>query len=170
MAHIKEANNHEAICKACDTTFKNFDNMRHHKRKYHFDKSAISEFVCDGCGMSFKTRDLRKNHWDYVHKIESDLNCNLCGKLCQNMMKLKKHTIICLARDPDIVAQERLQFEATLSTKYQTLGYEANTSGVGTKSTESEEKEELNKMNELESIVKIKTEPDIEELVAPLKR
>merc|ERR1719186_2343761 len=81
MAHIREADNHEAICKACDTTFKNFDNMRHHKRKYH--QSPFSEFDCDICGISLKSRDILKAHWDYMHKVESGLNCNLCGRICQ---------------------------------------------------------------------------------------
>ena len=34
MVHVREAEDHEAICKPCDISFKNFDNMRHHKRKY----------------------------------------------------------------------------------------------------------------------------------------
>ena len=38
MVHVREAEDHQAICKACDISFKNYDNMRHHKRKYHFLK------------------------------------------------------------------------------------------------------------------------------------
>merc|ERR1719508_192714 len=136
MAHNREAVNHEAICKACDTTFKNFDNMRHHKRKYH--QSPVSEFDCDSCGITLKTRDILKAHWDYMHKVESGLNCNLCGRICQNLMKLRKHTMTCLTRDPDIVAQEWLQVQASDFTKYQTFGNansaEGNTSGFDTNS------------------------------------
>ena len=58
-----------------------------------------------------------KDHWNFVHKVESGLNCNLCGKSCQNMLKLKKHTQMCLSRDPEVVAKERAKFEATLGSK-----------------------------------------------------
>jgi uncharacterized C2H2 Zn-finger protein len=138
MAHVRKADNHEAICKACDKSFTNFDNLRHHKRKYHYEKSEFMEVVCDSCGKGFKTKDLLKDHWNFVHKIETDLNCNLCGRSCQNMLKLKKHTQFCLSRDPEIVSQERLQFEELVK-KYQSDSFinssEARPSGSGTKAT-----------------------------------
>ena len=115
MAHVREAENHLPICKDCNIEFKNFDNLRHHKRKYHFEKAANEEFVCDSCGKSCKTRELLNDHWNFVHKIESDLNCNLCGRSCQNMLKLKKHTLMCLSRDPDVVDKERRLYEATVT-------------------------------------------------------
>ena len=58
MVHVRKADNHEAICKACDKTFTNFDNMRIHKRKYHYEPSEFVEFICDTCGKACKTRDL----------------------------------------------------------------------------------------------------------------
>eukprot|EP00092_Neocalanus_flemingeri_P030149 GFUD01032727.1.p1 GENE.GFUD01032727.1~~GFUD01032727.1.p1 ORF type:complete len:831 (+),score=176.79 GFUD01032727.1:54-2546(+) len=136
MAHIRESENHEAVCKACDTSFGNFDNLRHHKRKYHFEKAKNPDFVCDSCGKSCKTRDLLKDHWNFVHKVETGLNCNLCGKSCQNMLKLKRHTMKCLSRDPEIVAQEMLQFQLSSQTKYQPFvnknSGESSMSGPGT--------------------------------------
>ena len=114
MVHVREEKDHKAVCKTCDISFKNYDNMRHHKRKYHFEKSACSEFYCESCGKGCRTKDLLKDHWNFVHKVESGLNCNLCGKSCQNMLKLRKHTQLCLNRDPVIVAKERANFEATL--------------------------------------------------------
>jgi len=114
MAHIRAADNHSPICKTCDIEFKNFDNLRHHKRKYHFERSAPAGFVCDTCGKGCKTRELLNDHWNYVHKVEPGLNCNLCGRSCQNMLKLKKHTLMCLSRDPDVVEKERQLYEASL--------------------------------------------------------
>jgi uncharacterized C2H2 Zn-finger protein len=31
MSHVRKADNHEAICKACNKSFTNFGNLRHHK-------------------------------------------------------------------------------------------------------------------------------------------
>jgi uncharacterized Zn-finger protein len=66
----RKADNHEAICKACDKSFTNFDNLRHHERKYHYEKSEFIEVVCDSCGKGFKTKNLLKDHWNFLHKIE----------------------------------------------------------------------------------------------------
>lgn len=119
MVHVREADNHSPICKTCDIEFKNFDNLRHHKRKYHFERVAPAGFVCDTCGKGCKTRELLNDHWNYVHKVEPGLNCNLCGRSCQNMLKLKKHTLMCLSRDPDVVEKERQMYEASVK-KYET--------------------------------------------------
>ena len=204
MVHVREEKDHEPVCKTCGIVLKNYDNMRHHKRKYHFEKSACSEFYCESCGKGCKTKDLLKDHWNFVHKVESGLNCNLCGKSCQNMLKLKKHTLMCLSRDPEVVAKERAKFEATLGSKenepsevekenhgnefvssllepfllnkhYIDIAIKEETktpkiSPSPNPSLDSElenidEKEKINK-DENTDLVKIESEPDIEEWVA----
>ena len=93
MAHIRKADEHKPICKQCDIPFKNFHNLRHHKRVYHIQK--MTEHACEDCGKSFPNALAAKSHWNFVHKIEDDLLCNICGTGCQNMKKLKKHTQMC---------------------------------------------------------------------------
>ena len=83
MAHIRKADGHEPICKQCDIPFKNFHNLRHHKRVYHIQK--MTEHVCEDCGKSFPNALAARSHWNFVHKIEDDLLCNICGVSCQNM-------------------------------------------------------------------------------------
>ena len=101
MAHIRKAEGHEPICKTCDIPFKNFHNLRHHKRVYHIQK--MTEHVCEDCGKSFPNALAARSHWNFVHKIEDDLLCNICGMSCQNMKKLKKHTQMCLAKEPEVI-------------------------------------------------------------------
>ena len=131
MVHVRRADNHKAICKACDKSFNNFDNMRIHKRKYHYEPSEFVEFVCDMCGKSCKTKDLLRDHWNFVHKVEPGLNCNLCGRSCQNMLKLKRHMKICLSRDSKMVAEVRTQFSETVNHN----AYQPKHEGSGTKCT-----------------------------------
>merc|ERR1712141_926903 len=40
-------------------------------------------------------------------RVEKDLFCNLCGVECQNMIKLRKHTKLCLNKDPMKSERER---------------------------------------------------------------
>jgi len=118
MVHVRKADNHKPICKACDKSFDNFDNMRIHKRKYHYEPSEFVQFVCDSCGKSCKTKDLLRDHWNFVHKVEPGLNCNLCGRSCQNMLKLKRHMKMCLSRDPQMVAEVRTQLAEKVNQVY----------------------------------------------------
>jgi len=157
MAHIRAADNHSPICKTCNIEFKNFDNLRHHKRKYHFERTASTGFVCDTCGKGCKTRELLNDHWNYVHKVEPGLNCNLCGRSCQNMLKLKKHTLMCLSRDPDVVEKERQMYEASIKyqMQYQKIEIDNNTS-----ISNSEEQGKLCKEDSTENEVKYQVEEE----------
>ena len=118
MVHVRKADNHEAICKACDKHFTNFDNMRIHKRKYHYEPSEFGKFVCEACGNSYKTKELLRNHRNVVHKVESGLKCNLCRKTLQNILKLKRHMRMCLLMDPEIEVEEEEQTDTTVDEIY----------------------------------------------------
>ena len=109
MFHVKNTPGHVPMCVHCDSKFSNFNNYRHHVRKFHIRESEI---VCQECGKTSKTQEQQLLHWNFVHKVEEDLYCNLCGRECQNMFKLRKHTKLCLTKDPDIAAQERVKAEA----------------------------------------------------------
>ena len=109
MFHVKNSPGHVPTCVHCDSKFSNFNNYRHHVRKFHIRESEI---VCQECGKTSKTQEQQLLHWNFVHKVEEDLYCNLCGRECQNMFKLRKHTKLCLTKDPDIAAQERIQAES----------------------------------------------------------
>merc|ERR1719232_460245 len=109
MFHVKNSPGHVPTCVHCDSKFSNFNNYRHHFRKFHIRESDI---VCQECGKTSKTHEQQLLHWNFVHKVEEDLYCNLCGRECQNMFKLRKHTKLCLTKDPDIAAQERIKNEA----------------------------------------------------------
>ena len=109
MFHVKNSPGHVPTCVHCDSKFSNFNNYRHHVRKFHLRESEI---VCQECGKTSKTHEQQLLHYNFVHKVEEDLYCNLCGRECQNMFKLRKHTKLCLTKDPDIAAQERMKNEA----------------------------------------------------------
>merc|ERR1719232_317977 len=108
MFHVKNSPGHVPTCVHCDSKFSNFNNYRHHFRKFHIRESDI---VCQECGKTSKTHEQQRLHWNSVHKVEEDLYCNLCGRECQNMAKLRKHTKFCLTKDPEISAQERIKNE-----------------------------------------------------------
>ena len=63
-------------------------------------KNKIGEIACKDCGKTFTNLVASKHHCSFVHKVEENLTCNLCGLSCQNMKKLRKHTQKCLMRDP----------------------------------------------------------------------
>jgi len=107
MAHIKA--NHEPYCGICKVRYKDFKNLRSHKRLYHQPESE--EFLfCEECGKRCKNKNLLNQHKSFVHKRVENLNCNLCGKPCANMAKLRKHTKKCLTRE-DFESLYRLNME-----------------------------------------------------------
>jgi len=96
MAHIKA--NHEPYCRICNVRYKDFKNLRSHKRLYHQPENE--EFLfCEECGKRCKNKNLLNQHRSFVHKRVENLNCNLCGKSCANMAKLRKHTKKCLTKE-----------------------------------------------------------------------
>ena len=111
MAHIKASPDHLPQCVPCGAKFGGFTNYGHHIRKFHLKSS--SEYVCVECGKVSKTEEQNTQHFNFVHKTEADLYCNICGRECQNMFKLRKHTKTCLKRDPAQVALERQTNEST---------------------------------------------------------
>ena len=109
MSHVKSVADHQPVCVECDSKFQNFDNLRHHLRKYHF---KAGEVVCKECGKVSRSEDQQYQHWNYVHKVEADLFCNLCGAECQNMFKLRQHTKKCLTKDPVKIERDRRENES----------------------------------------------------------
>ena len=87
MKHLKQRSDHTPQCVPCGTKFSDIANYRHHVRKFHLKTS--SEYVCQECGKVFRTEEQSLGHYNFVHKIESDLFCNICGRECQNMFKLR---------------------------------------------------------------------------------
>merc|ERR1719430_3037616 len=71
----------------------------------------------------------------YVRKVETMLKCNLCGKRCQNMIKLRKHTQICLTKDPDTVAKERAEYEGSID-KEETKSFTSSPEGENENTSE----------------------------------
>ena len=112
MAHIKDSPDHLPQCVPCGAKFGGFTNYGHHVRKFHLKSS--SEYVCVECGKVSKTEEQNTQHFNFVHKTEADLYCNICGRECQNMFKLRKHTKTCLKRDPVQVALERQTNESSI--------------------------------------------------------
>jgi hypothetical protein len=100
MRHIRKTEGHTCCCKLCNITFKNWTYLRQHKRLYHVQREDAGDFPCETCGKPFKTTALLNHHWKNVHKVEKNLNCNLCGMACQNMSKLRNHTFKCLTKNP----------------------------------------------------------------------
>ena len=86
MHHVKNTPDHSPQCVHCDSKFSNFNNYRHHVRKFHMKESEI---ICQECGKTSTTQEQQQLHWNFVHKVEEDLFCNLCGRECQNMFKLR---------------------------------------------------------------------------------
>ena len=86
MYHVKNTPDHSPQCVHCDSKFSNFNNYRHHVRKFHMKESEI---ICQECGKTSTTQEQQQLHWNFVHKVEEDLFCNLCGRECQNMFKLR---------------------------------------------------------------------------------
>ena len=107
--HLRNSPGHVPKCVHCDTNFADFNNYVKHVGKFHMQEAEI---VCQECGKTSKTHEQQRLHWNSVHKVEEGLYCNLCGRECQNMAKLRKHTKFCLTKDPDIAAQERIKNEA----------------------------------------------------------
>jgi len=116
MKHIK-SNHVEVKCNDCNKSFAEFKDLRRHIRKVHYTAGV----VCQTCGKSFKHRDLQTWHWNFVHKVEPDMFCNLCGFECQNSHKLKRHMRVCLSVDQIAVAKKRAKNEALNGCKYQTF-------------------------------------------------
>ena len=104
MVHVKNTPDHYPQCVHCKSQFSNFNNYRHHVRKFHMNDADV---ICTECGKTSKTHEQQMLHWNFVHKEEEDLYCNLCGRKEQNMFKLRKHTKKCLTKDPVIAAKER---------------------------------------------------------------
>ena len=67
MVHVKRVGDHEPVCLECSSKFQNFDNLRHHLRKYHVKAGAV---VCGDCGKVSRSEDQQYQHWNYVHKVE----------------------------------------------------------------------------------------------------
>ena len=107
MKHIQKSETHRPYCKLCNISFKNYPNLRYHKRLYHIQRAAAGEFPCETCGKSYNTTTLLNQHWNYVNKVQDNLYCNLCSKQCQTMEKLKRHTLKCLTRSPLFLAMEQ---------------------------------------------------------------
>jgi len=109
MAHVKKAKDHSPLCVQCNNTkFSNFNNYRHHVRKFHMN---FGDVICSECGKTSKTHEQQMLHWNFVHKEEEDLYCNICGTKCKNMFKLRKHTKKCLTKDFIVAARERREAE-----------------------------------------------------------
>ena len=66
MAHLKTIPGHEPVCVECSSSFQNFDNLRHHLRKYHVKSREV---VCRECGKVSRSEDQQYHHWNYVHKV-----------------------------------------------------------------------------------------------------
>ena len=111
--HIKTAEKHDIICKLCDKEFKNFDNLRKHKREYHGHQS-ISLYQCKDYGKTFKTKSLERNHIYRIHEVSNDLKCNLCDKPFQNIPKLRKHTVKCIELESEVEDTHELMLESAL--------------------------------------------------------
>ena len=129
MNHVRAKHNGEPVCKICDKTFKDLKIMRNHKRKHHFAKTGSADLECNTCGKCFKIKEQLKFHCNFVHKIEEVPLCNLCGKRCQNKLKLWRHVRECLMKDPEVVAQERLYFDAVENKRQELHQLQANASG-----------------------------------------
>jgi len=106
MVHVRSSPNHESVCVQCNGRYKSFDKLRAHLRKIHFQ---VGEVICNDCGKVSKTKDQHEQHYNQVHRVEKDLFCNLCGVECQNMIKLRKHTKLCLNKDPMKSERERME-------------------------------------------------------------
>ena len=107
MKHIRKSENHRPYCKLCNISFKNYHNLRHHKRLYHIQREAAGQLPCKTCGKSYITTTLLNQHWNYAHTVQDNLYCNLWRKQFQNMEKLKRHTLMCLTRSPLFLAMEQ---------------------------------------------------------------
>ena len=199
MNHVRSTHNGEPICKICDRTFKDLKSMRNHKRKHHFVKTGSSDLVCKTCGKGFKIKEQLKFHCNFVHEIEEVNPCNLCGKRCQNKLKLWRHVRECLLKDPEVVAQDRLYFDAVEKKRQEQHQLQAKDSGnltvnkFQTPNNEQEyndsyspeqeyndvprpdykddiKKEGTAEVDIMENAVKIETEPDISEILNGAKK
>eukprot|EP00092_Neocalanus_flemingeri_P016765 GFUD01018133.1.p1 GENE.GFUD01018133.1~~GFUD01018133.1.p1 ORF type:complete len:661 (-),score=121.67 GFUD01018133.1:43-2025(-) len=94
-------------CEKCAKCFTDPSSLKSHKEYIHDG----NQFPCETCGKSYNTTTLLNQHWSYVHKVQENLNCNLCSKPCQNMNKLKRHTLKCLTRTPQFLAIQRTHYE-----------------------------------------------------------
>ena len=91
MSHVKKAKDHSPLCVQCNNTkFSNFNNYRHHIRKFHMNYGDV---ICSECGKTSKTQEQQMLHWNFVHKEEDDLYCNICGTKCKNMFKLRNESM-----------------------------------------------------------------------------
>eukprot|EP00092_Neocalanus_flemingeri_P030064 GFUD01032640.1.p1 GENE.GFUD01032640.1~~GFUD01032640.1.p1 ORF type:complete len:582 (-),score=127.32 GFUD01032640.1:104-1849(-) len=115
MVHIRRTESHTPYCKICDIRFKEYKNLQEHKRLYHVQKEQAGEFPCETCGKFYSTSVSLNHHWKSVHKVQDNLNCNLCGMKCQNMIKLKRHTLMCLIKSPQFPAFQKAQSAQILS-------------------------------------------------------
>ena len=89
MFHVKHTPGHTPQCVQCDSKFSNFNNYRHHVRKFHLKAGTV---ICQECGKVSKTQEQQMLHWNFVHKQEEDMYCNICGTLTKNMFKLRHTT------------------------------------------------------------------------------
>ena len=70
---------------------------------FHF--KTVSEYVCADCGKVSHTEEANLKH--YNPRREAEMYCNLCAKDMLNMERLRKHTKVCILKEPELVEKLR---------------------------------------------------------------
>ena len=105
VKHVKVTPNHTPRCVPCNVKYKTFPIFRKHLKMFHF--KTVSEYVCADCGKVSHTEEANLKHYNHNHRREADMYCNLCAKDMLNMERLRKHTKICMFKEPELIEKLR---------------------------------------------------------------
>ena len=92
-ANMKSNNKSE-----CPQCFAEVLDLKQHIKRVHNKKPETEVLICKDCGRKCTNKNQLTLHWNYVHLVMENLFCNLCAKPCSNILKLRQHTVVCIAK------------------------------------------------------------------------